>query len=327
MKKEEDKKKKIYRYLDNLYSKSEVEDILKDIQNPEMQREVNKISLEMWEESISKPPFLHHTEQEKYKQEARILLHKIEKKQFRFRKQVWGAIACIIILLISIISIKEYKISEHKHILFTEISTSFGEKKEYILPDGSKVLLNACSTIKFPQQFQGKNREIELNGEAYFEIVHDKKKKFLIKTDNFIVKVLGTKFNVKSYTEQETALVSVKSGKVEVELPQASMKLTANEQVQIQANGNEFIKKKEDNSRTLAWIQSKLYYQNATIYDITKDLEHYYNCQFKYSENQSFNNRISGQHDNKSLEAVLQSIEYITGIKYKIEGDTILLFK
>ena len=49
MKKEEDKKKKIYRYLDNLYSKSEVEDILKDIQNPEMQREVNKISLEMWE--------------------------------------------------------------------------------------------------------------------------------------------------------------------------------------------------------------------------------------------------------------------------------------
>ena len=69
MKKEEDKKKKIYRYLDNLYSKSEVEDILKDIQNPEMQREVNKISLEMWEESISKPPFLHHTEQEKYKQE------------------------------------------------------------------------------------------------------------------------------------------------------------------------------------------------------------------------------------------------------------------
>ena len=86
MKKEEDKKKKIYRYLDNLYSKSEVEDILKDIQNPEMQREVNKISLEMWEESISEPPFLHRTEQEKYKQEARILLHKIKRKQFTFKK-------------------------------------------------------------------------------------------------------------------------------------------------------------------------------------------------------------------------------------------------
>lgn len=326
MKKEEDKKKKIYRYLDNLYSKSEVEDILKDIQAPEMQREVDKISLEIWEESISKPPFLHHTEEEKYKQEAKALLHKIKRKQVPFKKWAWRAIACIILLL-GIVNIKEYITFEHKHISLTEISTSFGEKKEYVLPDGSKVLLNACSTIKFPQQFQGENREVELDGEAYFEIVHDKKKKFLIKTENFKVKVLGTKFNVKSYTEQETALVSVKSGKVEVELPQASMKLTANEQVQIQTNGNEFIKKKEDNSRALAWIQSKLYYQNATIYDVTKDLEHYYNCQFKFPEGQSFNNKISGQHDNKSLEAVLQSIEYVTGIKHKIEGNTILLFK
>lgn len=326
MERQKSRKEKIHRYLDGSYNKSEIEEIVNYIRDPDTQPVIDEISLGIWNECIERSSSCDQMKHEQYKQEARMLLRKIDGRKRSSVRWIWGAAASIILLLGIGIATWELKTAD-KDRLYTEISTSFGEKKEYILPDGSKVLLNACSRLKFPEKFDREHRNVDLSGEAYFEVAHKEKSIFQIQTGAFNVKVLGTKFNIKAYTKQETASVSVKSGKVEVQLPEASLKLTANEQVRILAGGNEFIKKKEDHVQTLAWIHDKLYYHNATIYDITKDLERHYNCRFRFAENQSFPNLISGRHDNRSLEAVLQSIEYATGIKYKIEGNSVLLYK
>lgn len=326
MEKQESGKEKVLRYLYGSYNKSEIEEIINYIRDPDTQPAIDEISLGIWKECIDRPLSSDPTKHEQYKQEARRLLRKIDGRKRSSIRWIWSAAASVILLLSIGVTAWEFK-TANKHRLYTEISTSFGEKKEYILPDGSRVLLNACSKLKFPEKFSGEYRNVELSGEAYFEVARNEKSTFRIEAGAFKIKVLGTEFDIKAYTKQETASVSVKSGKVEVELPEASLKLTANEQVRVLAGGNEFIKSKEDHTQALAWIHDHLYYRNATIYDITKDLERHYNCRFRFAGNQSFPNLFSGRHDNRSLEAVLQSIEYATGIKYKIEGDTVWLYK
>ena len=328
MEQEKIKRQKIRRFTDGLYSKSETDELLKSIRDADMQQAVNDVSEQLWNEAIEKESFVCDIEREKYKEEAVRLLKRINKPQHpKRRRYIWQA-ACILILMTFGVSIPQLYTPREKEVLYTEVSTTFGEKKEWTLPDGSKVNLNACTTLKYPEQFNNsKERKVELTGEAYFQVSKNEKKPFIIRTKGFDVRVLGTKFNVKAYTENETASVSVESGKVQVDLPEAMTRLTANEQIQINTLSDEYVKRKEDCRNAMAWMQSKLHYNNASLHDIIKDLERYYNCRFKIADNQTFDYRFSGEHDNKSLQAVLQSIEYATGIKSKREGDSILLYR
>ena len=325
MEQEKIKRQKIRRFIDGLYSKSEVSDLLKSIHDADMQQAIDNVSEQLWNESIEKKACVCDMEREKYKKEAARLLKRINKPQSH-KKHIWAA-ACIAILVVLGLSIPQIYTPSDKETPYTEISTSFGEKRDWTLPDGSKVKLNACTTLKYPEQFNGKERKIELVGEAYFQVSKKEKQPFIIRTNGFDVKVLGTKFNVKAYVENETTSVSVESGKVQIDLPEAMMRLTANEQIQINTLSGEYVKRKEDYRNAMAWMQSKLHYNDTSIYDVIKDLERYYNCWFKFADNQTFDYRFSGEHDNKSLQAVLQSIEYTTGIKNKKEGEYILLFQ
>lgn len=325
MEKEKRKRQIIRRFTDDLYSKSEVSDFLKNMHDPDMQEAIEDISGELWEEAMEKNPFVCEVEREKYKKEAAQLLKRINQPRKRSGYK-WASAACITILLVVGLGIPQIRTITEKEVVYAEVTTSFGEKKEWTLPDGSKVKLNACTTLKYPEQFNGNDRQIELIGEAYFQVSKNEKQPFVIKANGFDVKVLGTKFNIKAYTRNETALISVESGKVQVELPEAMMRLVANEQVQINTRLNEYVKKKEDYRKSVAWMQNKLHYDNASLSDVIRDLERYYNCRFKFAADQSFDCRFSGEHDNQNLQAVLQSIEYATGVKSKREGDYILLY-
>lgn len=325
MKKEKTKKQKIRHYLDGIYYKSEVSDLLKNMQNPEMQNIIEEVADELWEENREQPPYHSDIEHEQYRREAASLLRKINKRP-RYKKIMWTA-ACIIFLITIGLGVDGYQFTQTEKPLYTEVSTSFGEKKEWTLPDGSKVNLNACTTIRYPEKFTGKERKIELIGEAYFQVSRDEEKPFIIKTTGFDVKVLGTCFDIKAYENNETALVSVKNGKVQVELPEAMMRLVADEQIQINRQSSEYTKRKENHQHAMAWLQNTLHYNNTPLYDVIKDLERIYNCRIKLASNQKFSHRLSGEHDNINLQAVLKSIEHVTGVKYRQEKDYILLYQ
>lgn len=83
------------------------------------------------------------------------------------------------------------------------VSTAYGEKKEVILADGSTIILNSLSSISYPEDMSGKTRNVTLHGEAYFDVAKNPNKAFIVQAEGVEVKVLGTKFNINAYENQE----------------------------------------------------------------------------------------------------------------------------
>lgn len=320
-------KDKLRRYLDDIYTRDEASQLLQSIKDAENQDILDELSAEVWEESGTQHPATD-LEREKYKKEARQLLKHLEhKKRTWFRRVSAIAVSAVAVIAIVIGSVNFFRYMNEQEVTFAEISTSFGEKRQVTLPDGTVLVLNSCSQVRYPNHFVGDIRKVELEGEGYFRVARNEEMPFIVKTKRLDVQVLGTRFDVKSYSTDEIVSVSVESGKVQVDLPEAMMRLTAKEQVLINTVSGEYSKKKEERGVAI-WMKGGLRFHSTPIRDVAKELERVYNCRITFAPGQDFNNLITGEHDNKSLEAVLQSIEFISGdIKYKKEGVNVLLYK
>ena len=207
-----------------------------------------------------------------------------------------------------------------------QATTSFGERKQVMLPDGTRVVLNSCSSLHYPDVFAGEIRKVELDGEAYFQVARNEAMPFIVTTNNFDVHVLGTHFNVKSYSKDEVVSVNVESGKVQIDLPEAMIQLAASEQMFINTISGEYSKKKEQ-GEVATWIKGSLKFSSTPIRDVARELERIYNCHITFANEYEFTNLISGEHDNEGLETVLKSIEEVSGVKYRKDGRNIVLFK
>lgn len=326
---EDNKKEKVNlrRYLDDLYTKEEASLLLQSMKDAGNKDMMDELAAEVWEESGSQQPATD-LEREKYKKEARLLLKRLEhKKRTWFRRVALVAASAAAVVAIVVGSIGYFRYINEEQVTYAEVVTSFGEKKQVTLPDGTLLILNSCSQVRYPNQFRGDIRKVELEGEGYFRVASNEEMPFIVKTGRFDVRVLGTRFDVKSYPTDEIVSVSVESGKVQVDLPEAMMRLTAKEQVLINTTSGEYNKKREERE-VAAWIKGSLRFNSTPIRDVAKELERVYNCRITFAPDQKFDNSITGEHDNKSLEAVLQSIQFISGdIKYKKEGQNILLYK
>jgi len=181
--------------------------------------------------------------------------------------------------------------------------------------------------MRYPTEFTSDIRLVEMEGEAFFNVMRDEGKPFIVRTRQADVKVLGTSFNVKAYQEDELMAVSVRTGKVEVDMPESVMRLLPNEQVIVNNANGEILKKNEDVQKVTAWLQGGLYFNRTPISSVVHDLERMYNQAIVLDPNSVFDDYIYGEHDNKSLEAVLNAIQYSTGIRYRTEGNRIVLYK
>lgn len=326
MKNTKEEKQKLRRYLNDIYTRNEASQLLDSLRNAENKDLLEEVAAEVWEASAEQRQTTS-VEHEKYKEEARNLLRSIEHSKYIWFRRTIRAIAGIAALLCLVFgSIQYYRYMNEKDITYSVANTSHGEKKDVTLPDGTQIVLNSCSSLRYPNQFNGKERKVKLDGEAYFRVARNEKMPFIVTTRNFNVQVLGTHFDVKSYTKDEIVSVNVESGKVQVDLPEAMMRLTAREQVLINTLSGEYTKKKEK-CEVAVWIKGGLRFSSTPIRDVTRELERVYNCHITFAPEYEFTNLISGEHDNKSLESVLQSIEYVSGVKYKREGNEIVLYK
>lgn len=322
-------------FINGIYTKEEAKEVLDLIKKDQGQNILNQTMNEAWDESLYVDT-ISTNEQEEYIQEAKTLLNNIKgtiprtnKTKFSLLTRKSIAIAASIVVIISA-AIGGYKFFNkaygEKDLLYTEEITSYGEKKSITLPDGTQIILNACTRIKYPTNFEEDKRQIYLEGEAYFDVREDKERPFIVSTDQLKVTVLGTVFDVKAYLEDEQISVSVASGKVQVEMIDAMSRLTANEQITINQNTNEHYKTIE-NQLVGVWRLGSLRFNRTPIKEVAKELERVYNCRFIFTPDQDFDNLITGEHHNKSLEAVLKSIEQTSNIKAKISEDTIVLYK
>ena len=182
MKDTKTEKDKLHRYLDDLYTREEASQLLQSIKEAENQDLLDELAAEVWEESGNLQPATD-LEREKYKREARQLLKRIEhKKRTWFRRAFVVAVSTAAVIAIIIGSVNFFRYMNEQQVTLAEVTTSFGEKRQVTLPDGTLLVLNSCSQVRYPERFVGDSREIELEGEGYFRVPRNEKMPFVVKT-------------------------------------------------------------------------------------------------------------------------------------------------
>lgn len=330
--KEEKKHNKyINHYLNDVYTKEEAQQFLNSINEDSTTLE-EKVK-EIWAESelLNLPT---QKEKEALKKEAFSLLDKHKDKFVisiprRLMKSFTKIAASIVIIfMIGFGGIKFFEYKSMDQLITNEMKTSYGEIRSITLPDGTIVKLNSCSQISYPEKFNGDSRKIHLTGEAYFEVAKKENQPFIVETKQFNVKVLGTIFNIKAYDGDEIRTVSVESGRVQIDMPEAMMRLVANERMNYNIKLDEYNKHKGDD-KVGVWRDGYFLFEQTPFMDVVRELERAYNCKIKIKDEQVFDHLISGEHPSSSLENILKSIQLTTGIKYSFNEkvNEILLYK
>ena len=211
------------------------------------------------------------------------------------------------------------------------IATEAAQKRTVILPDGSRAILNANSTLVYDAEWEGDNaRRVELEGEAFFDITHDPAHPFFVKTTRLEVKVLGTAFNVKSDRANRIFETTLVRGKVTVrdldapELPETVLKPDEKAvfgKVPVAAAVRP-TKAKPD--RSAYWNKGRLVFEDTSISIIASELEKWYGVKIKVAE-ASKDCRFYLNVENETLPEVLGLFETVSGVKSEINGKTIIL--
>lgn len=317
----------IKRFVDDIYTTKDI-DTLSDLR-----QSTKPLETEMdrcWEDSVH----IHttDTDYEKHKDEAYALLNRLKRKEQKFNFSSFYRYAAVVaVLIVSTISVlflvlKEDTIKENAT-LYSELYVANGEHKTLVLPDGSQATLNSDSYIRYPAKFTGKTRMIEINGEVFLNVHPDSTQPFIVRTEQVDIKVLGTSFNVKAYTADPLLTVSVRTGKVQVDMPEATMNLRPNEMIILNKDNGEFEKRNVDSRKVSAWMNGQLYFNQTPISVVAKELERCYDCTIEIEGENLKNELVFGEHSNESLESVLKAIEYAVGIKNRKEGKRIILYK
>jgi hypothetical protein len=216
---------------------------------------------------------------------------------------------------------------------YNTISTPMGGKFKVILPDGSLVVLNAASTLKYPVHFDEKLRKVSFTGEAYFEIakLEDKRKKrvpFYVYSNDQIVEVLGTHFNINSYDNEEYSKTTLLEGSVKIinEKSAATAKILKPGQQAVIKRGD--VQTKiiiADEAQALAWKDGYFLFKNTNIKDVVNELERWYNVDIQYEDEMEFENITGYISRNVKISSVLKMLQLSGIVNYEISGSKIII--
>ncbi|MCX6226242.1 MAG: FecR domain-containing protein [Bacteroidia bacterium] len=205
-----------------------------------------------------------------------------------------------------------------------QVIIPYGKRSQVTLPDGSHIWLNSGSQLSYPPEFSGNSREVYLSGEAFFDITPDPQKPFFVITKDIKIRVLGTRFNVFAYIEEQSTQTVLLEGKVTIGKNAFLAKtevMEPGERVVYHKKNEEFIKDKVDVNYYTSWLYGYLIFENEPTPEVFKKLERYYN-QTIILENGLDNISFSGKLDLKEdIKDVLESITYTSSVKIIREGD------
>ncbi|HEY1193739.1 FecR family protein [Flavobacterium sp.] len=208
---------------------------------------------------------------------------------------------------------------------FNTLSTPTGGQYNIILADGTKVYLNAVSSIKYPTQFNGDKRVVELEGEAYFEVAKNKNKPFIVKSDNQSIEVLGTHFNVHAYNNEAVVKTTLLEGSVAVAFKNQKTILKPGQQSDISDNASRIKVREVDTDEAVAWKNGRFKFDNADLRNVMRQLERWYGIKVEYRGDVSDVRFSGGTFRNKNLSEVLKVLE-LSNIKFKVEGKTVIVY-
>lgn len=232
---------------------------------------------------------------------------------------------------VTVIKLDDGQLSYHPsdnanaEVVYNTIATPRGGQYQVVLADGSKVWLNAASSITFPTSFPGKEREVKVTGEAYFEVVHNAAKPFRVSVGDMKVEVLGTHFNVNAYEDEGEIKTTLLEGSVNVSVGSRSVRITPGEEARIRShNDNIEIGKGVNVDEVIAWKNGLFQFDQANIQTIMRQIARWYDVDVEFRgiiSKETFTGIVSR---NSNVSLVLEIMKQ-AGIKFKIEGRKIIV--
>jgi ferric-dicitrate binding protein FerR (iron transport regulator) len=215
---------------------------------------------------------------------------------------------------------------------YTETIAPRGQKSQIVLADGTKVWLNSDTKIRYPGSFSEKQRDVYLDGEAFFEVTKSKQQPFVVHTSDLDVKVLGTKFNVKAYQDEDQIETSLFEGKINLlyRSPDAADQVEkevnpgqsfAYNKTKHQLGGNRFPQEEID-----GWKKNQLIFKDDTFSNLVRKVERWYDVEVVYDQNLFNDRRLTVElYEGERLERLMEVISLALSVNYKYEKEKIIL--
>lgn len=212
--------------------------------------------------------------------------------------------------------------------LYNTIRTPLGGEYVVVLADGTEVWLNAMSQLTYPVNFQGNERKVVLNGEAYFKVKRDTCRPFYVDFKGIQVKVLGTTFNVKAYADEDQWQTTLCTGRVSLmEMNRkAPVVLEPGKQAFYNKNTRRIEIKEVETDLYTAWTKGEFRFDNTPVEEIFDVLKRWYKIEVFYQNNQVRHEVFTGKLPRfSSLEKILNIMENVSDIRFELKGNTLLV--
>lgn len=257
----------------------------------------------------------------------------------------WMAAAAVVLVAITGGLFYFLTRQQHQRPEAAVIATAKGSRTSLILPDGTRIWVNADTRLTYDHTFGAKTRSVYLTGEAYFEVAKDKLHPFIVHTRSMDVTAVGTAFNVRAYQDETNAQTTLMEGSVEVAFKRketGKILLKPMEKVIVRspaATAPEekglpeiaVLKVDYDSAAAAApetrWLKNRLVFAQERLETIIKTLERYYGYTIQVQDKALLNRRLSGIFQDESLTEVLETFRLAAGIQYKIDKNNVLLYK
>lgn len=211
-------------------------------------------------------------------------------------------------------------------VVYNTMTTPRGRQYSLVLSDGTKVWLNAASSITYPTVFMNGERKVSIKGEAYFEVAHNATMPFVVENGSTSVRVLGTHFNVNSYEDENSINITLLEGSVNVLNNSVNRIIKPAEQAQVMQNGNIQVTNKIDLEEVMAWKNERFVFESAPIKAIMRQVARWYNVDVVYKSDIPYF-FVADMSRNLPVSELLKLLELTGGVHFKIEGNTITVMK
>lgn len=265
-------------------------------------------------------------------------------------KRIYTPLAVFVVALIAFILFWQNQVRSMDEVMVQsqhfsgEVSTAMGNRTRMVLPDSTIVWLNAGSRLTYNKEFGLTNRNTVLSGEAFFE-VKKSSLPFIIKANAVQIKVLGTAFNVKSYSNEKTTETCLLRGKVEITLdkrPGETFVLKPNEKLivanDIKTTGKEMNRKKEPmvvlSSLTQAsdqtiietsWVNNKLVFQDESFEELAVKMERWYGVEIEFASERIAGERLSGTFTKETIQEALEILQMTTSFRFSLRSNSVII--
>ena len=243
-------------------------------------------------------------------------------KVFSFKRTILEALKIAAVFFVAFIGFR-YIYPEKQvltPIVMQTLHVPAGQRAELTLTDGTKVWLNAKTTLTFPNQFSGKTREVIMDGEGYFNVTSNKSKPFIVKTEKYDVRVFGTQFNLMAYSGKGIFETSLIEGAVEVLKPGSEKGISIKPDERVYLDNNQLITAPITHRNHFLWKDGIISFDNESFPDMVRKLELYFDLGINMKNDHFRDYRCTGKFRTKDgVEHILKVLQLSNNFKFKID--------